>query len=272
MSLTKDALELIQSTAIEADEARAAILAGTDTIALPNDYGLHSLEKHRAGRSRFRGKLLTNSIADFVHYAKADDRKGGEVFIDADNLAATAIFNLGTAANPGHGDYTATLKPKMTAAFAALLAVDGSKFDQRSLVDWLEDWGAIIQPYSAAGEEVSVSAAISAVREVTISTKKDDTSALDDFRASKSVFEEVEAKSKIGLPAGFIFTTEPYLGLPPRAFRVRMALLTGSDKPVLTLRIVRRDAETEAIAHDFKALLLRDLDGAARLTIGTFTP
>lgn len=82
----------------------------------------------------------------------------------------------------------------------------------------------------------------------------------------------MEARGAVELPSEVLFTCTPYAGLPSRTFRLRLAVLTTTDKPVLVLRVRNLEAEQEAIAQDFKAALLRDLEGDAALTIGTFTP
>ena len=53
---------------------------------------------------------------------------------------------------------------------------------------------------------------------------------------------------------------------------LRVAILTNHDEPRLTLRILSLEAVQEDITREFKALLLQELDGAADLSIGAFTP
>ncbi|NMR14065.1 DUF2303 family protein, partial [Xylella fastidiosa] len=75
-------------------------------------------------------------------------------------------------------------------------------------------------------------------------------------------------------PIGFTFRTQPYLGLPERRFLLRLSVFTDEEKekPLITLRLIQRQAQQEAIAQDFKSVLFRDLEGHATLTIGTFSP
>src|SRR5690606_39613702 len=56
-------------------------------VAVPNGVTLQNVEAQLAGRTRFRGKLTTSSIPDFVGYVKA--RADGHGFIDTENLGAT---------------------------------------------------------------------------------------------------------------------------------------------------------------------------------------
>jgi uncharacterized protein YfdQ (DUF2303 family) len=272
-----EALKLLIQTAIGDYNGKQERLTDTGMIALPDNFKLHDLEKYRDRRRRFRGHLQTNSLADFVGYTgSAGDAGDGapraKVFIDADKLSATAFYDLGTINSPEHAEHTSTLALEATAPYAALLAIDGKRLDQRTLIDWIEDWAEYLSPYGAdPGEPKPFSSALAAIREVKITQKRETENNVGDFKQSRSVLEDVEASAKQGLPGGFLFRTEPYTGLPSREFRVRLALLSGDEaKPLLSLRIIRLDLEKQEIAKDFKAELLRELDGKAVLTIGTF--
>lgn len=270
--MDENAITLIQQTAIAANDNRQARMP-VGTIALPDNFNVVDLEKFLPQRRRFRGAMETHSIADFTTYVKA--RAGGDGYIDGDNLKAIVFFNLGTAIEPGHGDYRAVLSLKKTAPFSAVCKVDGAKFDQRGLLDWLEDWAAnltAIKNGPEGGSEVPWSHAIQAIREVTISAKKEVESRQDDFKVGRTAMEEIEARSKLGLPSGFVFRCSPYLGLSDREFFLRLSVLTGGEKPVLVLRFVQQEAHQEAIAEEFKTLLIREIGDAAAMTIGTFTP
>ncbi|MEH9241458.1 DUF2303 family protein, partial [Klebsiella pneumoniae] len=89
------------------------------TAVLPAGTGIESLERFSSERFRFRGAMETTSIDDFVRYssgyAKEDEK--ARCFIDADNMLARSIFNIGTLDNPGHADNVASIKLKKTAPF-----------------------------------------------------------------------------------------------------------------------------------------------------------
>jgi len=267
--MDESAIKLIQQTAVDADSDRMPSEFACRLVALPDNYEVHDLEKYMSGRERFRGTYATQSISDFVAYVKA---RKGEGYIDADKHQAVVFFNLGTNDEPGHADHRAVLTLKPTAAFNAMLKADGAKADQRSTIDWLEDWAGNLRAITQDGAEMAASLAISAVRSVTVEAKKSSEHTQGDFNVAKSTLEQVEASSRVGLPAGFEFTCEPYLGLPSRSFFLRLSVNTGGDKPMLALRIVRREAQEEAIAQDFKRVLLNEVGEDAALTIGTFTP
>lgn len=278
--MDESAIRLIQQTAIGDYNGKQERLAGTNTIALPNNFTLHNLEPSLPGRSRKRGTLNTDSIADFVSYVKAkatDSLRDGEPegFIIAEDMAACVLFNVGFNAHElwGHADHRAMLELKRTAPYRSLLAINGSATDQRGLLDWIDDWAPHLQAYSDAPDQYKpLSEAIAAIRQVTITSKREQESTQEDFRGTRSTLEDVEAKSRVGLPGGFIFTCEPYLGLPEQSYRLRLSVLTGDEKPRLVLRVVRLEAEQEETVKRFKARLLEELADTLRMTIGTFKP
>lgn len=248
--------------------------AGNAVVIAKGDYVAIDTEQFQSGRRRFRGKLATTSLADFILYVKTRT-EGANIapgFIDADRLSATVIFNLGTVERPGHGDDTATLGLKASPAYAAILAVHGTTLQHADALNWLQDWVDHITYADEDGNDMPAPATYNALRKLTISAKSDATSEERAHGASRSALEEVEARGAGALPAFLRFTCTPYAGLPDRVFYLRVNVRDNNGKPVLQLRIRNLDSEKEAIAQDFKAELLRELEGRAALVIGTFTP
>ncbi|EQC3935336.1 TPA: DUF2303 family protein [Klebsiella pneumoniae subsp. pneumoniae] len=242
------------------------------TAVLPAGTGIESLERFSSERFRFRGAMETTSIDDFVRYssgyAKEDEK--ARCFIDADNMLARSIFNIGTLDNPGHADNVASIKLKKTAPFRALLSINGDHLNQKQIAEWLEDWSDYLLAFDADGGSMSIANAAQAVRRVTIQK----TNAADhedgDFRGKKTLMESIEASSKDVMPVAFEFKCVPYEGLGERAFSLRNSLLKSND-PVFVLRIVQLEAQEEAIANEFRDLLTGKFDGKPVETfIGTF--
>lgn len=277
--MDESAIRLIQQTAIGDYNGKQERLAGTNTIALPSNFNLHNLEPYRQGRERKRGTLHTDSINDFVSYVKrqARDGKDGspEGFICAEDMTAMVLFNVGLNGHDlwGHADHRAILELRKTAPYRALLAVNGSATDQRGLLDWIDDWAPHLQAYGDDPSEYKpLSEAIAAIRQVTIKSTREQESTQEDFRGTRSTLEDVEAKSRVGLPGGFHFSCEPYLGLAPQSYRLRLGVLTGDEKPRLMLRVVRLEAEQEETVKRFKTVLLTELGDTLDMTIGIFKP
>ena len=272
--LEKDAAEYLATTLLSAHGSVQANMP-ENVAAVPDHFTVHDLQKFQPHRRRFTGHLQTNDITDFTDYVKGnawnEEKPSG--FIDGNKLSCTAYFNLGDDSTPGHGDWRATLQLEQTSAYVAVRSINGRKHDQQDLATWLEDWADQLAPF-ARGEGQpygNLARAVSAVRHIKISTKAESESKVSDFGAKRSAMEEVEARSELELPAGFIFTCQPYHGLPARSFLLRLQVITAKDDPQLVLRIVRLEQHEEEIVRDFKELLQEHLADTAKLTIGTFS-
>ncbi|MFK3763206.1 YfdQ family protein [Serratia ureilytica] len=232
------------------------------TAILPEGVGVESLERFGLERFRFRGAMETTSIADFVRYstgyAKAEEP--ARCFIDADNMSARSVFNIGSLENPGHADNVASIKLKKTAPYRALLAIDGDRLRQKNIAEWLEDWSDYLEAFDAEGKAMSISQAAGAVRRVSIKQMSEADHEDGDFSGKKSLMQSIEASSKDVMPVAFEFTCTPYEGLGERKFSLRNSLLK-SDEPLFVLRIVQLEAQEEAIANEFRDLLINKFDG-----------
>ncbi|HBX4649384.1 TPA: DUF2303 family protein [Klebsiella pneumoniae] len=232
------------------------------TALLPQNTSVESLERYSLERFRFRGTMDTTSIDDFVRYsvgyAQEDDK--ARCFIDADNMLARSIFNIGTLDNPGHADNVASIKLKKTAPFRALLAINGDHLNQKQIAEWLEDWSDYLLAFDASGNTMTIALAAQAVRRVTIQQATQADHEDSDFSGKKSLMQSIEASSKEVMPVAFEFKCVPYEGLGERRFSLRNSLLKSSD-PVFVLRIVQLEAQEEAIANEFRDLLVGKFDG-----------
>ena len=192
-------------------------------------------------------------------------------FIDADNMRAVSVLNLGTIGEPGHADNTATLKLKKTAPFSALLSVNGERNSQKSLAEWIEDWADYLVGFDANGDAIKATKAAAAVRKITIEANQTADFEDNDFSGKRSLMESVEAKTKDIMPVVFEFKCVPFEGLKERPFKLRLSIITG-DRPVLVLRIIQLEAVQEEMANEFRDLLVEKFkDSKAETFIGTFT-
>lgn len=266
--LNKDTLELIIANAAA---AQALPQTHTPAVALPDGVTVRNLEQYAANRARFRGELATSSIKDFAEYVNMHTHPIEQVaaFVDQDSMRCRVFFNLGDQEKPGHGDDTAMLKLKPTAAYAALQAIAGKAMSQRDLAEWMEDWAHLLKAFDG-DKDLSVLQAIAAVRNITIKAGMERTHSESNFGGSRSAMDEIEAKSQDTLPTELSFTTVPYEGLLPQTITLRLSVITG-DKPQLKLRWVREEAQREEIAQDFKRVIQAEIGGTARVTLGTFT-
>lgn len=227
------------------------------TAMLPKDVSVESLERFGLARFRFRGAMDTTSIDDFVRYSVgyASAEEPARCFIDAQNMSARSVFNIGTLDNPGHADNVSTIKLKQTAPFRALLAIDGDRLSQKQIAEWLEDWSDYLTAFDADGKTMSIAQAAQAVRRITIQQATQADHEDGDFSGKKSLMQSIEASSKDVMPVAFEFKCVPYEGLGERAFSMRNSLLKSSE-PCFVLRIVQLEAQEEAIANEFRDLLI----------------
>lgn len=271
--LDSNAISQIQDMTVALLSLNAIEKSLCPAIVLPNDFKVSSLENLQEGRFRFRGEMKTTSISDFVKYSiKNAVEEGVSCFIDADEMSAETIFNIGTIGEPGHADNTALVKLKQTAPFSALLKIDGVKYRQKELAEWLEDWRDYLMAFDAEGNVLDIKQAISAVRRITIESTRSAEHEDHDFSAKRSVLESVEARSKDVMPTAFQFTCTPYDELKERSIKLRYSVLTGGDVPVLVLRIVQLENLEEQIAQEFRNLLCDEFDESEIETfIGKFS-
>ena len=109
------------------DAVKDAVLTTWGATALHEDVKVHDLEQYLPCRRRARGTMSTAYVAPFAQYAISYAETGAAVFVDAEHMAATAVLDLGTKEVAGHADHRAKLAPVKTAAYAALLGVNGRR-------------------------------------------------------------------------------------------------------------------------------------------------
>lgn len=256
MSLTLDTLRHIEACSAKAQkqqqrELDEAVLTNGIYVA-PNHYTVHDLEHMLPTPRRQRGTYSTNNLQNFASFVIAcDENEQGQVFIDPSKHTATCIFNLGSAATPGHGDHKAIYTPEATAAYACLKVILNRGFvSQTDMAEWLEDWQHALRCTGPeAGEQIPVQQAIAAVRNLTIEAAKTAESAEQSLSASRSSLESVKAYSKTGkLPAWLHLGAQPYKDLPERTFDLRLSVKCTEKAPLLALRLAKAEQVAEEIA------------------------
>lgn len=281
MSINDNDVATLLDAGADANRMRNDILndASKSLIALPNNFQIHDLEEFRDSRRRFRGKFTTSSVQDFFQYV----RQNAELlalsglkpdgFISPCGPYAVAYFNLHNVdGEPGHADWTGSLKLDKTAAYSALLAINGKPLTQRQLVDFLEDWQDCVVALGANDEQIRIAHAAAAIQKLDIKSGRQSSHVDGNFQAARSSMEEVEAKLTEATPRMFLFDCAPYHGLNTRTFRLGVSILTSHEEPKLVLRIKQREAVEEDIIKEFKKLLADGLANVATMTIGEFTP
>lgn len=232
-------------------------------IATHKDTRLEDLEPFLPNRSRLRCVYKTQSIDDFVSYSQQFDSPNATCFIDENEMRALNLLDLGTTEQPLHQDHHAILQLKQTAFFEALLSMNGQHVSQKRMAEFFEDWGDMVSTeiVDQNNNDLSLIGAVKAFRDLTIESVSKAQSKVGDFNESLSTMEQIEAKAEEALPAKVIFQCEPYSGLNDVELTCRFSIITSEEKPKLVLRILRLEAQMEAIAQDFKDIIKEDLSG-----------
>lgn len=262
--MEKEAIKLIQDTA-SVPGIQAAVEATRPFVpvaVVPDSMKVESLEQFMEFRSFYAKKFSTPSIDDFIAYCEIYDREDAECYIDSEDpqrLEAVTIFDIGSLDNPEHKRHQATLRLKQTAAFAAIMNLNGRKLSQKDASEFIEDWKDFISLTDQEGDEVSAVAGANKIRSITIEAARNISSEVGDFSEEMTAAERIEAKhSGAGsLPAFMAFTFIPYNSFNPYSFEVRLSVLTGGDKPAISFRIMQLESCLETIAEEFKEKLVQ---------------
>lgn len=241
-------------------------------VALPKDFGTHDLEHLLPHRRRARGKMETAYIKPFAEYAQAHSEPGAAVFVNAASMTAEAVLDLGTKESPGHADHRAVLDLQATAAYTALLNINGRAQSQQALAEFFEDWGAVATlKFFSADSEVTPGKAIAAVRRITIENLRKTDSEEQQLSANRTAFESVKASSQEPIPTTIYFETKPYPELQARTFVLRLSILTGGSAPQLVLRIVNLETHVEEMGQELTARVQDAISGAMPVLMGSYT-
>ena len=265
-----EALKAGQEIAAAASAVMGAIVGGTACAALPEDINVHDLEDYMPMRRRPRGTMTTRFINPFADYAETHAQLGSVVFVNPDNMTATAVLDLGTPEQPGHADNKALLELNKTAAYASLLGLTIGARSQQDVAEFLEDWADNLQCYSAEGM-IQPQLAIAAVRKITIESAQKVHSEEQSLSASRSAFESIKATSADPLPTTVHFNCRAYADLAERTFVLRLSILTSESKPKLTLRIQKAEAHNEEMATELAARISDAVGTTLPVLIGRYS-
>lgn len=260
--MTKEAIQHLEKTVLlnDVNEKLSKIKTKSNLLVVPHGFELENLESKMPTRDSYRFAFATKSIKDFGEYCQEFDKEGAKCFVNSDSMRANTIFDLGTEEAPLHQRHNAKLQLDKTAAFKALLNINGDHLSQKDAANFVEDWADNISVLCKLGKKMTVAQAAKQLREITIEQVASIDSKVSDFGESMSTMEKVEAKNQDVIPATIEFTCDPYHGLSDRAFTVRVSILTGDQKPKISLRIIKLEAQEEDMAEEFKEILVETFE------------
>jgi len=227
---------------------------------LPDSMNLQSLEQYNNNAFRYRANYQTDNIVDFCKYNRAFEQDGSHCFINSEQMSAQTIFDLGTEDAPLHKENKASIKLKKTALFAAITRIDSRQLSQKSAAEFIEDWALDLMAENSMCEKMQPSAAAKALRDLTIEAARELNSKVSDFGESMSSMERIEAKNQNTLPALITFKCAPYSHMQEREFQMRLSILTGHDKPSISMRLIQMEKATEEMTEEFKSIIIKELE------------
>ncbi len=239
-------------------------------IVVPNDYKVIGLENYQDAPYRFRGKFSTTLLAEFAAYINACGTIDSGIFVDPEQVLASAVINMGSDTQPMWGDHKAALSLKKLPEFVSVLERNGMALSQQDLVDFCEDQRECIQFIDASRNNLDFSASINAIRRLTISATQNNEFAVGNFNASHSSMDAIEVKAAgAEIPLGFIFNCIPYDGFSARPLLCQFRASTDVKTVTLRYRVGRLDNEINKISQEFKQLLQEKITVNCKFYVGT---
>lgn len=275
--MDKSAINEIQqaNTTQQANKYLSGFCDTPPSIAIPQDFKIHTLTSESEGINHYKGEMNTDSLSDFSSYVKQFDQDGAACFINTDNMSAKTFLNLGTKEKPQKGDFTASLSLKKTAEYQATLDINGCNLSQSSLAEFIEDWNHCITCHKNDDASTSIDnkTAAKAIRSITISAEARKTFEDQDFKAERSALESISCDTSTGLPAIIKLSCIPYTELSERTFSLRVSLHQGSNEPSFKLRIVALESAKAEMAEELMEKLKDKFSELKTETfIGNFKP
>jgi len=221
---------------------------------IPKDWKLESLEPYLYRPVRHRNTYKTGDLGSFISYIcdQESNNSTSVIYIDPDEMAATAILDHGTPDAPSFGTHRAILDMNKTPEFLDLTFRNGIPYAQQDFIDWVQDWEPILT-FQNDGKPVEIKQVLAAVRRLTITAKRAATSQVGDYKTEKTALQsvEIEADNNLALPDTLTMTCIPYDGLEETRIDCRMYARTG-DEPQILYRIIGLERLMKDTAEQMK--------------------
>ena len=264
------AIQAISDLAVSAVSVNA--VNDTDAVVIPKTATIESLEKFNEAPNHFRGSFTTSLIREFIAYINAHANTSSAVFIDPDAMHASCIIDQGKPESPQWGYHRATAKLKKTPEYDAVFQSNFRTLAQQDLIDFAEDWEAFIRFYDQNGEGIPFRQAINILRRVKLNATASTDQTIDNYAGSRSTLEQVEVRSGADvLPAGFLFTVEPYQGFTVRELICQLRAVTDEKTVKFKYRIKGLDNTIADIAHEFGQLIKAACNDTFPVHLGVMT-
>jgi uncharacterized protein YfdQ (DUF2303 family) len=241
-----------------------------DAVLAPQGTTVVSLEHLAEHPARLRQTFKTQRISDFVAYVNsAQGKNKPTVYVSRRGNEASAIIDHGDEKLPGWGSHCAELTSVKTCGFQALETLCAKPRSQSELIDYLEDWAAEGVECLVSGEGVSASAAIAAVRRVELKSSASSAHAQDNFVASRTALEQIEARGAVNALPEYIKLIAPvYVGTKKRDILARVSVRETDGKPAFIIRLMQFDALLENVAREVEDALVSAFSAEVSVFVG----
>jgi len=244
------AIQTIVDLAITNNANKLGVIGAT---LVPKSADLKSVERFYEQPKRFRGAFSTDVMAEFIGYVNDNGTENTNVFIDAENMKAKAIIDMGDEDSPQWGEHIAKATLIKSPEYAALLQCNTQTFGQQELIDFAEDWEYCITFVDAAGNDMDFRKTLATLRRIKVNANATAEQTVGNFAAARSTLEQVEIKAGADeLPEKFIFACKPYDGFVYQYFDCPLHAKNGEKGPQFKYRIVGLEAKRNEIADEFK--------------------
>ena len=236
---------------IDFEQLQSILLAGkspaSGSTLVPAGMTLERLEQFQEYPDRFRGTYQTGHLTHFMDYLEHYGAGGcdAHAFIDDSQPAPVvhAILDHGTQEDPRWRQHTAILSVAPT--FAALSGLIGKPIGQKTMIDFLDDWGDHCAFTRPDGASAPLDVARAEFANLTLETVRKLNSQRGDFTRQLSEVERLSLGS--GLPNRLTFTAAPWRDFSTHDLRLRLTAADNGSGIALELRHIAWDTTRNAL-------------------------
>ncbi len=242
------------------------LLSDHHAVVIPKDSKIEDLYYLQDTPRFFDAQFTTPVLSEFTDYVNQHAIDDTHVFINPEEMSATAIIDIGTHEAPQWGHHRAGLQLIKTPAYAALVHLADCPLAQQEFIDFAEDWQDNISFYFGEvtlASDVPFAKVISLLRKLKVNANQSSEQAVGNFNANRSALESIEITAgSEELPAGFVFKAIPYEGFKEVAFTCQLRAINQEKGVQLKYRIGQLALINESIANQIREKLVDGLQSA----------
>lgn len=247
----------------------ASSSGSSGAIVVPEGYTLKHLEGLKPFPDRFRARVSTSSVQDFIAYLSENAVEGATlVFIAAEKGEAKAIIDAGTPSTPSWGSHKVSLNLIQSSAFKSLGAHSGVWHSQKDFIEFLEDWDENISfLYDAEGDspqDNSFAVGLKVFKRLKATRAAEATAEVANHSSSGSMFDSMHISSAgKELPIGFMFNCDMFQGYGNVTLLCRLQSRVNGSEISLSYSIKSLERAKEEVSDMLYAELSEMIENAS---------